>query len=260
MQNHPDQVTKEDATLLKSREARAIGRSQPSKDSVSSDAQRLASANERDTGVKHLSISPENQSKFAKEQNFQDAATVLGPKIYQEPESITLEDSKLLHSLEQKARNHTEKGGIAAQAQKLASENADKTTPTKGPASESATNSDEADKIASEDATKTAPEAEINASLSKPDKPDGGPNRGPIPPHSGHKFTEEKLRQFQSASTDILAKISNDPDHVTAQDANTIHSLEQKAHGHTEKGGITSQVQRLAIVNEGKSGKTAADA
>lgn len=56
----------------------------------------------------------------------------------------------------------------------------------------------------------------------------------------------------------MQTKLANDPDHVTTKDANHLHSLEQKAHGHTEKGGVTSQAQRLAQVNEGKSGKVAA--
>lgn len=42
------------------------------------------------------------------------------------PASVTKEDGDLLHSREQRAHGHTDKGGIASQAQHLAAENAKK--------------------------------------------------------------------------------------------------------------------------------------
>lgn len=147
MQTHPESITSEvslsttrsrkltnniiqDASHLKSREARAIGQSQPPKDSISSDAQRLASANEQGTGkpVESTgSLSSDEQSHLAKERNFQSAADQISDKIANHPEQVTKDDADLLHSREQRAHGHTDKGGIAAQAQHLASENAAKT-------------------------------------------------------------------------------------------------------------------------------------
>lgn len=170
MQNQPDQVTMDDDALLKSREARAIGRSQPPKDSVSSDAQRLASANEHDTSVKPaFAVSPNDQSKLAKEQNFQAAALMIGAKIAHDPDHVILDDANFMHSREQRARDHTEKGGIVAQAQQLASENANK----------------------------IAPMADSDTGPSKPDKPEGGPSGGPIPPRPNHeKMDDSKESAF----------------------------------------------------------------
>lgn len=38
---------------------------------------------------------------------------------------------------------------------------------------------------------------------------------------------------------------------MTSEDANLLRSRETRAHGTTEKGGITAQVQHQAAVNEG---------
>ncbi|KXT18957.1 hypothetical protein AC579_8707 [Pseudocercospora musae] len=46
MNSDPSSITSHDAAYLKSREARATGQAQPPSDSLSADAQRLASANE----------------------------------------------------------------------------------------------------------------------------------------------------------------------------------------------------------------------
>ncbi|GAB7347999.1 hypothetical protein MBLNU459_g5496t1 [Dothideomycetes sp. NU459] len=124
MQSQVDKI--KDANLLKSREARATGQAQPPKDSVSADAQRLASANERGVASSTGSLQPGQQSHLAKEQNFQQAASEIGSKMINDPDHVTKADGDLMHSREQRAHGHTEKGGIAAQAQKLASENAAK--------------------------------------------------------------------------------------------------------------------------------------
>lgn len=131
MQNAPETVTAEDANYLKSREARATGQAQPPKDSISADAQRLASANERGDAPTTGStgpLSPSEQSHLTKERNFQQAAAEVGAKIQNAPETVTKEDGDLLHSREQRAHGHTDKGGIAAQAQHLAAQNANETS------------------------------------------------------------------------------------------------------------------------------------
>lgn len=125
-----------------------MGIAQPPKSSISSDAQRLAASNERDSAAKPsaaalttatttssttapptasaTSLSPEEQSHLDKENNFKAAAAEIGDKIANHPGAVTQDDAKLLHSREQRAHGHTEKGGIAAQAQHLAAGNAAK--------------------------------------------------------------------------------------------------------------------------------------
>jgi hypothetical protein len=70
------------------------------------------------------SIPPAQQSQLDREANFAEAADKIGTKMAADPESVTKADGDLLHSRETKAFGATEKGGIASQAQSLASENA----------------------------------------------------------------------------------------------------------------------------------------
>ncbi|THW37314.1 hypothetical protein D6D21_08310 [Aureobasidium pullulans] len=120
MQKDPSSITPEDANYLKSREARATGQAQPPKDSVSADAQRLASANERGTAPKTGPLDPAEQSHVTRERNFEEAVNQVGSK---DPTQVTQDDANLLHSREQRAHGHTEKGGAASQAQSIATEN-----------------------------------------------------------------------------------------------------------------------------------------
>jgi hypothetical protein len=120
MQNDPASITAEDANYLKSREARATGQAQPPKDSVSADAQRLASANERGTTPKTGSLDRTDQSHLTKERNLEQAVNEVGSK---DPSQITQDDANLLHSREQRAHGVTEKGGVASQAKAIANEN-----------------------------------------------------------------------------------------------------------------------------------------
>lgn len=116
----------QDAAYLKSREARAINQSQPPSDSISSDAQRLASQNEGATKTSSSSTGssdPVAQSAVDRAANFEQQAENIVSKMATNPQSVTKEDADLAHSREQRAFGHTSKGGVAAQAQSLASEN-----------------------------------------------------------------------------------------------------------------------------------------
>ncbi|KAI9694534.1 MAG: hypothetical protein M1822_000150 [Bathelium mastoideum] len=131
MHTAPETVTSADAQYLHSREARAVGGNNVPPDSFASTAQRLAAANEQ--GVTSSvegagqAMDPATQSHLHKEQNFRDVANTVSAKMANEPEHVTREDANLLHSREQRAHGHTDKGGIAAQAQHLAAENEGKT-------------------------------------------------------------------------------------------------------------------------------------
>lgn len=70
------------------------------------------------------STNPTQQSQADREANFVEAADKVGSKMATDPASVTKEDGDMLHSRETKAFGATEKGGIASQAQSLASENA----------------------------------------------------------------------------------------------------------------------------------------
>lgn len=50
----------------------------------------------------------------------------------------------------------------------------------------------------------------------------------------------------------VAQKMANEPENVTKDEANTLHSREQRSFGQTSKGGIASQAQSLASENEKK--------
>ncbi|CAK4032830.1 Hypothetical predicted protein [Lecanosticta acicola] len=128
MRNDPASVTSEDARYLKSREARLTGQNQPPSDSISADAERLASANEGATKQSNpkADLDPAGQSAADRLQNFENAAEDVAPKMATDPEHVTKEEADLLHSREQRAFGQTSKGGVASQAQSLAAENEQK--------------------------------------------------------------------------------------------------------------------------------------
>jgi len=99
---------------------------------MAAEAKRVASANEqgRTASTTNTTTSnatqannPNAQSAAHLEQNFQDAVSQVQPKLEQEPASITEEDAALLRSREVRAHGGSEKGGIAARAQKQVAQN-----------------------------------------------------------------------------------------------------------------------------------------
>ncbi|KAL8766558.1 MAG: hypothetical protein Q9209_006701 [Squamulea sp. 1 TL-2023] len=121
--NEPGNVTKEEADLLHSREQRAFGVTE--KGGLASQAQHQVAENEGVTTFRST-ITPSNptsQSQMDRQANYEDVANKVGGKLANEPENITKADADLLHSREHRALGHTEKGGLAAQAQHQVAEN-----------------------------------------------------------------------------------------------------------------------------------------
>lgn len=63
----------------------------------------------------------------------------------------------------------------------------------------------------------------------------------------------DRKENFEDAAVDVGQKMKNDPQHVSKEEADLLHSREQRAFGQTEKGGVAAQAQRLAAENEGKT-------
>ena len=119
----------QDAAYLKSREARATGQAQPPPESVSAAAQRLAAVNEGATKPPTKGdADPSTQSAVDRVENFEQVGQDVAAKMASNPEHVTKEEANLLHSREQRAFGETSKGGIASQAQSMASENEKKGT------------------------------------------------------------------------------------------------------------------------------------
>lgn len=126
LETTPHSITKEDAQVLHRRESRTMGQ-QPPKGGLASQAQSVAAANEQGATVQtktNTTLSPAEQSQLDREANYVEATDKVGRKMATDPSSVTKEDGDMLHSRETKAFGDTEKGGIASQAQSLASENA----------------------------------------------------------------------------------------------------------------------------------------
>ena len=122
--NEPGNVTKEEADLLHSREQRAFGVTE--KGGLASQAQHQVAENEGATTTTRSNATasnPTTQSQMDRQANYEEAAAKVGSKLANEPENITKEDADLVHSREHRALGHTEKGGLAAQAQHQVAQN-----------------------------------------------------------------------------------------------------------------------------------------
>lgn len=120
--NEPSNVTKEDANLLHSREQRAFGYTEQG--GLAAQAQHQVAENEGATTRSAAApVDPNVQSQMDRQANYQEAAAKVGGKLVNEPDNVTKEEADLLHSREQRAFGHTEKGGLAAQAQHQVAEN-----------------------------------------------------------------------------------------------------------------------------------------
>lgn len=97
---------------------------------MSAEAQRLAATNEKDESLSSAAgpLDPSEQSAIDRAKNFEHDADAVASKMANNPEQVTKQDGDLLHSREQRAFGTTSKGGIASQAQSLASENEKKSS------------------------------------------------------------------------------------------------------------------------------------
>ncbi|KAL8728249.1 MAG: hypothetical protein Q9181_005415 [Wetmoreana brouardii] len=121
----PGSITKEDAQAVHRAETRASGGQQPPSSSITSQAQHEAAVNEGTTSSRTTAapLNSNTQSQVDRQANYEDAASKVGSKLANEPGNVTKEEGDLIHSREQRAFGHTEKGGLAAQAQHQTAEN-----------------------------------------------------------------------------------------------------------------------------------------
>lgn len=156
--------------------------------------------------------SPATQSELDREANYTEAADNVGTKMSTNPASISKEDADLLHSREVRAHGASEKGGLASQAQRQAAENmgATKGTGSGGPAARAA--------------AQMSPEMQSQL--------------------------DREANLAEVADQIVGGKMQRDPGSVTKEDADLLHSREQRAHGRTEKAGVASQAQSQVTENE----------
>jgi hypothetical protein len=113
-------VTREEADHLHSLEARAHGHTE--KGGLTAAAQSVAAKRERALSLSDNTNAnrAEQQSAADKETNLKMAELTISPKVGNEPEAITKEDTALVQSREHRAHGHVKKGSIAAEAQHFA--------------------------------------------------------------------------------------------------------------------------------------------
>lgn len=61
----------------------------------------------------------------------------------------------------------------------------------------------------------------------------------------------DRKANYVEQADKVATKMETEPENVTKEDGDTMHSRETKAFGNTEKGGIASQAQSLAAENAG---------
>ena len=64
----------------------------------------------------------------------------------------------------------------------------------------------------------------------------------------------DRIDNFEAAAEQVASKLATDPEQVTKDEADLLHSREHRAFGNTSKGGIASQAQSVAAENEKKGG------
>ena len=63
----------------------------------------------------------------------------------------------------------------------------------------------------------------------------------------------DRKENYEDVAVNVGHKMKVDPQHVTKEEADALHSREQRAFGQTERGGPASQAQHLAAENEKKA-------
>ena len=62
----------------------------------------------------------------------------------------------------------------------------------------------------------------------------------------------DRVENFEQTAAGVAGKMAEEPERVTKQEADMLHSREQRAFGETSKGGVASQAQSMAAENEKK--------
>ncbi|ORY08872.1 hypothetical protein BCR34DRAFT_657954 [Clohesyomyces aquaticus] len=180
----------------------------------------------------HLELEEELEKEYAH----------IKPKV--EEGTVTEEEADHLHSLEARAHGHTEKGGLTAHAQSIAAKRerqnslSDSTNHPTYATSSSSNRSLVALHLSGEESSSAAytPTSER------------ANNENATRKEQSHKDKEANL---QSVMETLAPKIKQEPEKVTTEEANLLHSQQVRAHDGTKKGGVAATAMNLAVKNEG---------
>lgn len=152
------------------------------------------------------------QSQTTKQRNLEDAAAKVGSKLDTAPGTVTSEDASLLHSREARVTGGPTKGDLASQTQSIAAANEQGATVQ----------------------TNGAQSSGIDANITP-----------------AEQSQLDREANYVDAADKVGNKMATEPESVTKEDGDLLHSRETKAFGTTEKGGIASQAQSQAAKNAG---------
>lgn len=152
------------------------------------------------------------QSQTTKQRNLEDVAAKVLSKLDADPASVTSEDASLLHSREARVMGGPTKGDLASQAQSVAAANEQGATVQMN----------------------RAPSSGLNDNLT-----------------NAEQSQLDREANYVEAADKVGTKMAMEPESVTKEDGDLLHSRETRAFGTTEKGGIASQVQSQAAKNAG---------
>ncbi|KAL8729869.1 MAG: hypothetical protein Q9166_004426 [cf. Caloplaca sp. 2 TL-2023] len=162
-------------------------------------------------GTTKGSQSAQMQSELGKQRNLDQVSADIGSKLDTAPGSITKEDAQAVHRAETRALGQQPpSGSISSQTQH---------------------------------------EAAVNQGATNSTRTNTGTNTGPADPNVQSQL--DRQANYQDAASKVGGKLVNEPGNVTKEEADLLHSREQRAFGVTEKGGLASQAQHQVAENEG---------
>ncbi|KAF2109463.1 hypothetical protein BDV96DRAFT_636140 [Lophiotrema nucula] len=194
------------------------------------------------------------------EEELQHLKEEIKPKV--EQGVVTKEEADHLHSLEARAHGHTEKGGLTAVAQSVAARR-ERTLSLSGSSTggspRSTTSSPESKfheerlKVEPKIAYGTVTEEEANRLHSLENKAHGHTEKGGAAATAQNTVTLRTRKdplegELQEEKAKIEPKVKAGT--ITKEEADRLHSLEVRAHGATEKGGLTAAAQSVAAKRE----------
>lgn len=172
----------------------------------------VSEVSKQEGGTYKGSTAAQMQSQITKQRNLEDAAAKVGSKLDTAPETVTSEDASLLHSREARVMGGPSKGDLASQAQSVAAANEQGATVQ----------------------TNTAQSNGANSNLTP-----------------AQQSQLDREANYVEAADQVGTKLATEPEKVTKEDGDLLHSRETKAFGSTEKGAIASQAQSQAAKNAG---------
>lgn len=231
-------------------------------------------------------MSAQMQSELTKQRNFEEVSAKVGSKLDTAPDAITKDDAKAVHRAETRATGGQQppSGSISSQVQHQAAVNEGATSNgtiaapldsnTQSQMDRQANFEDAASKVGSKLVNEPGDVTKEEADLlhSREQRAFGVTEKGGLASQAQHQVAEnegattkrspttpsnpnvqsqsDRQANYEDAASKVGSKLANDPEHITKEDADLLHSREHRAIGYTEKGGLAAQAQHQVAENQ----------